>query len=305
MTSTPPVRRLPPLKSLRTLEAIYLAGSVTGAAQQLRVSHSAVSHQVKVLEDWSDTPLFKRGGRSTVLTDAGRSLAMTAHRAFDEVRHEVDRLPLRRVDPVTVATLPLLATELILPNQPDFARAHPEVRLHISMAFADRPTMAKPDVQVLFLRRAAVLASDEILFPGDAIPACSPRLVQSSGLSPAELLEAGPHIHDEDLRMWPAWISAHRPDAQTTLVGDAAHLLLEGSALLQSAVLQGLGVGFVRCALVAQHLESGALLPCSDRIIDHDWVYVLRVTPERAEEGAVQAVVRWLLRVCRDDRSKT
>ena len=116
MTDSGTPRRLPPLKALRALEAIHLTGSVTGAAQQLSVSHSAISHQVRILEDWSVTPLFSRNGRTTVLTKAGHSLATTTHRAFDEVRHEIDRLPLRQVSPITIATLPLLATEVILPK---------------------------------------------------------------------------------------------------------------------------------------------------------------------------------------------
>lgn len=298
MTDIPDIRRLPPLRALRALEAIYLTGSVTQAAVQLRVSHSAISHQVKVLDDWSETPLFARNGRITVLTDAGRSLAKTAHRAFDEVRHEIDRLPLRTIDPVTIAALPLIATELILPNLLAFAQEEPEVRLHVSMVFADRPTMATPDLQILFVRRAAVLASDHVLFSGDAIPVCAPSLVERTGQSPTALLMSGPYIHDEDLRMWPAWMNLHQPRHHLDHSHDAVRVLLEGSLLIQSAVLQGLGIGFARRALVADKITSGQLIACSNLGIDSDWVYLLRVTAERANEVSVKAVVKWLRKIC-------
>lgn len=291
-------RRLPPLKALRALEAIHLTGSVTGAARQLNVSHSAISHQVRVLEDWSTTPLFSRNGKTTVLTEAGRSLATTTHRAFDEVRHEIDRLPLRRVNPVTIATLPLLATEVILPNLPSFTETEPDIRLHVSLALSDRPTSPTPDLQILFLRRAMVLASDITLFPGDAVPACASDLIMRTGLTAEALIATGPHIHDEDLRMWPAWIEQHRPGIQTGLMSEASKILLEGSLLIHKAVSDGLGVGFVRRALVEDKLASGQLVVCSDAAIDLDWVYVLRVAADPTNYTEVQAVVSWLRKIC-------
>lgn len=291
-------RRLPPLKALRVLEAIHLTGSVTQAAQQLRVSHSAVSHQVRVLEDWSATALFSRSGRTTVLTEAGRSLAMTANRAFDEVRHEIDRLPLRQVNPVTIAALPLIATEVIMPHLPPFTKKESHIRLHVSLALSDRPTMTSPDLQIMFLRRAAVLASDVPLFAGDAIPACSPTLLAESGLVPDELIAAGPHIHDEDLRMWPAWVERYRPNMKEELANEKTKILFEGSLLIHAAVSQGLGVGFVRRALVKDRIASGQLIVCSDAAIDFDWVYVLRVAAERTKDAQVQMVVSWLQSIC-------
>jgi LysR family glycine cleavage system transcriptional activator len=291
-------RRLPPLKALRVLEAIHLTGSVTRAAQQLRVSHSAVSHQVRVLENWSATALFTRNGRTTVLTQAGRSLAMTANRAFDEVRHEIDRLPLRQVNPVTIATLPLIATEIIMPHLPSFTKKEPHIRLHVSLALSDRPTMAIPDLQIMFIRRAAVLASDVLLLAGDAIPACSPSFLAHSERAPEDVIAAGPHIHDEDLRMWPAWVERYRPDIKDALANETTKILLEGSLLIHVAVSQGLGVGFVRRALVEDKIASGQLLVCSNAAIDSDWVYVLRVAAERAEDAQVQVVVSWLVNIC-------
>lgn len=291
-------RRLPSLKALRALEAIHLTGSVTGAAQQLSVSHSAISHQVRILEDWSATPLFSKNGRTTVLTKAGLSLAATTHRAFDEVRHEIDRLPLRQVNPITIATLPLLATAVILPNLSLFTEKQPDIRLHVSLALSDRPTSPTPVLETLFVRRAAVLANDITLFPGDAVPACAPALIAQTGLSAEALLAAGPHIHDEDLRMWPAWVEQHRPEIQSELVEEATKILLEGSLLIHTAVSEGLGVGFVRRALVKDKIASGELVCCSDAPIDLDWVYVLRVAVDRANDPQVQVVVSWLKKIC-------
>ena len=148
------------------------------------------------------------------------------------------------------------------------------------------------------MRRASVLANDIALFPGDAILACSPVLMAQTGLSPEALIATGPHIHDEDLRMWPAWAEQHRPDIQNELVKEGTRILLEGSLLIHTAVLGGLGVGFVRRALVSGKIAAGELVVCSDAAIDLDWVYVLRVAADRANDSQVQVVVSWLKKIC-------
>lgn len=294
MTETDP-RRLPPLTALRALEALHLTGSVTAAAQRLRVSHSAVSHQIRILESWSGTPLFTRRGRVTLLTEAGRSLASVAHGSFDAIRHEIDRLPLRGVRPVSVAALPIVASTLILPALPRFLRDRPGVRLHLTLALTDRPTTPAPDVEIVFVRRVAMLASDTVLLPGDAVPACAPALLD--GRTPEDMLARGPLIHDEDMRMWSAW------QAATGLTRDpaagAAQAILEGSGLIHGAVMSGIGIGFVRRALIAEDVAAGRMVVCSQRAIDADWAYVLRRAAGRADAAELGAVVDWIVGLCR------
>jgi DNA-binding transcriptional LysR family regulator len=289
-------RRLPPLTALRTLEALHLTGSVTGAAQWLRVSHSAVSHQIKLLEEWSDTPLFLRHGRITTLSDAGQSLATIAHGAFDAIRHEIDRLPLRRYRPVSVAALPIIATQLVLPHMTAFLSTTPGLRVHLSLALTDRPTNPAPDLEIKFVRRAALMASDMALLPGDAVVACAPQVLARFGGDWALLLREAPLIHDEDLRMWPAW---HEMTGQVRAEGAGdAQMILEGSGLIHAAVLGGLGVGFVRRALVGHDITAGRLCVRDDRVIDADWVYVLRADPRRVDDPDVARVIDWLRTIC-------
>lgn len=285
-------RRLPPLTALRVLEALYLAGSVTGAAQRLHVSHSAVSHQIKTLEEWSDVPLFMRRGRATVLTDAGRSLAAIAHGSFDAIRHEIDRLPIRRFRPVTVAALPIIATELIMPGLARFMASQPDVRLHLSLALTDRPTTPAADLEILFIRRTAVLATDIELLPGDGVPAAAPALLETVGGDIDALMKSGPFIHDEDMRMWPSWNDL--ADVPRLASSENARMILEGSGLIHRAVLAGLGVGFVRRSLAGSDIASGRLVVLSDTAIDADWVYVLRCHPDRAKDPEVTLAVLWL-----------
>lgn len=297
MTDLPAHRRLPPLTALRTLEALQRTRSVTAAAQRLRVSHSAVSHQIRLLEVWSDTPFFLREGRVTRLTDAGQSLAAIAHGAFDAIRHEIDRLPLRRVTPVTVAALPMVATGLFLPNLPALLRDRPETRVHLTLALPDRSTTPPPDIEVLFLRRAALVEGDVVLLPRDALAACSPALLARHGGDADRLLRGGPLIHDEDLRMWSTWRQA-AGRTRDGLPGDT-HVILEGSGLIHAAIVAGLGAGFVRRARAAEEIAAGRLAVLSQIRIDLDWAHVRRADHRRVDLTAVRAFIGWLHDLCR------
>tara|TARA_B100000989_G_C19433014_1_gene423878 strand:- start:11 stop:316 length:306 start_codon:yes stop_codon:yes gene_type:complete len=78
---------LPSLNALKTLEAVREAGSISLAAERLSVSHSAVSQQLKQLQDWTGRALVVRKGRSVMLTSAGESLASVVNESFDAIRH--------------------------------------------------------------------------------------------------------------------------------------------------------------------------------------------------------------------------
>ncbi len=281
-----PTKRLPPLKALRALEAIHQTGSIMGAARQLNVSHSAISHQVKILDGWGAEPLFIRKGRLTLLTDAGKSLASVTHEAFDAIRHEMDRLPIRSLRSVSIACLPLIATEWLLPRMRGFNARHPEINLHISLSQTDKPVTPSPDIEIRFARRTQLTRNDIELAPGDAVPVCAPSFL--TGRSYAELLTDGPLLFDEDLRMWGRWyeVSGH-PRGH----GGGSGLILEGSALLQGAARAGLGVALCRKWFLEDDLSAGRLVALSDQVIDEDWCYFLHCDTNTRHAPEVELVV--------------
>lgn len=279
-------RRLPPLKALRALEAIHQSGSIMGAARQLNVSHSAISHQVKALDAWSNEPLFIRQGRMTLLTDAGKSLASVTHEAFDAIRHEMDLLPMRSLRSVSIACLPLVATGWLLPRLASFNLRHPEINLHVSLSQTDKPVTPPPDIEIRFGRRAQLLAGDIVLIAGDAVPVCAPRLLNARAA--ADLLTNGPVLFDEDLRMWTRWYETTRHPRGPA---SGSSLILEGSALLQSAAIAGLGVALCRKAFLTNDLADGRLVALSDHAIDLDWCYFMRCDADKRRRPEVETVV--------------
>lgn len=285
-------RRLPPLHSLRVLEALYLTGSVTRAANHLNVTHSAVSQQIRQIEAWSGRTMVRRVGRQSRLTEEGESLARVAREAFDAIRHEVDRLPLRTRRPVSIAALPIVAAEWLMPRLPDLLQSDTDVSVHLSYALSDRPLQSEPDIAILFGLRESLGPDDLPLMSGDAAPVCAPAFFERYGQDPMQTLQFGPHLHDEDLRMWPDWMDAAdlRPNAEAP----QPQIYLEGSSLMKSAALAGHGIALCRLALLQEDLRAGRLVQLSTVTTDRDWVYFARSNATRRTDTSVASVLAWL-----------
>jgi LysR family glycine cleavage system transcriptional activator len=128
---------LPSLNALKTLEAVREAGSISLAAERLSVSHSAVSQQLKQLQDWTGRALVVRKGRSVMLTSAGESLASVVNASFDAIRHELDVLPTRFKQPISISAAPVIAENIILPALPLFLTEQSDIVLHLSLVHSD------------------------------------------------------------------------------------------------------------------------------------------------------------------------
>lgn len=84
--------KLPPLQALCSFEAVARMRSITRAAEELCVSHSAVSHQIRKLEEWMGLPVIERNGRGIRLTEAGERYKVTVCEAFNMIHRETELL---------------------------------------------------------------------------------------------------------------------------------------------------------------------------------------------------------------------
>src|SRR5579871_5628134 len=128
--------RLPPLNALKSFEAAARLGSFTRAAGELGVTHGAVSRQVRLLEDWLDTPLFLRTGRNAVATRAGMELLAEIGPLFDRLAAATQHLRNRAPPsgPLHLSVLPTFAMRWLIPRLPEFEREHPGLELRIVTA---------------------------------------------------------------------------------------------------------------------------------------------------------------------------
>lgn len=165
---------LPPLSTLRAFEAAARLKSVTAAGHELCVTQSAVSHQLRRLEEWLGKPLFVRGGRGLQLTEVGNAYWRVVAEALRTIERESQRIRNDSEDEPVIITAPtLLASRWLVPKLEQFWQNHPDVLVNV-MHVGPR---ARPDFDRIDLAICYGL-------PGDW-PGCHVRTLVTHGLAPA------------------------------------------------------------------------------------------------------------------------
>jgi LysR family glycine cleavage system transcriptional activator len=294
-------RTLPPLETFRFFEAAARHLNFTQAAEEMHVTHGAVSQRIKRLEEHLGMSLFQRSGRRMLLTDEGRRLLERVKIAMGEIAEGVEAIRSGNRDRIlTVSMLPGFATYWLMPRLAEFIARHPDIEVNI------RPTMSLTD----FTRDGVDMAvrSGPGVWPGltsiklydeDLVPVCSPafrggRLPRA----PGDLLKT-PLLHDER-QPWSIWFRAvglDYPDAgQGSRYGDQTMLL--------AAAIAGLGVALARASLVQADLESGRLVRLFSRSVRATYAYYIVYPPGSETLGKVQAFQEWLLEQVRSGERK-
>ena len=289
-----PVAGLPPLNALRAFEAAARLGSLSRAADELHVTHGAVSRQVRLLEEAVGTPLFERAGRGLRLTAAGTRLRDAAGDAFDQLRSAITTIRRTGGDAALVLGCPgSLLARWMIPRLPQLASTLPALTLHLSPhegAFA--PTLPGLDAALLIgsgpwpeTWRVQRLAVERIG------PVLSPRLEDATriaALSPAALLNE-PLLHTASRpQAWPAW--AERVGAAGVVPQLATGF--EHLYFLLEAATAGLGVAIAPQELVADDIAAGRLLaPWGFVETDAHWVLATR---QDAADARIAPLAAWL-----------
>lgn len=285
------MRTLPPLSALRVLEALWRTGSVSAAAETLHVSHSAISHHIKALEEHADVPLARRKGRRVVLTPAGQSLGKVLNESFIAIAHELDLLALREREPVTVAGTPAVMSGWLMPKIHAFQKRHPHMTLHLSEAVTDSALAGEPDIHIGFSRTGELPYGAHRLIGGRAVPVASPAFLERHRVKDdADILQM-PCVHDEDSRMWKEWFrrAGLQPDSALP-----PRLYVGSANLSLDLVLQGQVVGLCREHLIKDLLQEGRLVALSEIGIDDHSCYFLK-TAERHLPRQAEAFAEYLL----------
>jgi DNA-binding transcriptional LysR family regulator len=292
--------RLPPLELLTAFEAAARHLSFTKAAAERFLTQSAISRQVKALEDDLGIALFRRKHRALVLTDDGERLHAAVRAALQELRAEVARIraPQRR-EVVALTTTPGLASLWLIPRLNAFLTAHPGVDVRIDTSLRRRDLNA--DGFDLAIRYGRVdSAAGRPLFREVTLPVCSPALakVRDRPLkAPADLrhhtllqitIPAGIGIPLE----WQPWL-------QAVGLGDlepAATLSFSNYDGAIAAALAGQGVALGRRPLIDDLLRTRKLVaPFKADPVASERAYFLIVAPAARIRPAVRALEQWLV----------
>jgi LysR family transcriptional regulator, glycine cleavage system transcriptional activator len=274
--------RLPPLNALRCFDAAAKHLSFTKAAAELNVTHSAVSHQIKALEEWLGVPLFRRINRGLVLTDAGQSYLKPVRDSFERLGEATRRLRVReRAGPLTVSVMPSFAAKWLMPRLRRFRERHPEVDVRISAA-SHLVDFAREDVDICirYGRGSWPGVSADLMMRETMFPVASPRLLEGPLplKTPADLCN---HtlMYDYDWRIdfWQLWFEAAGVASFTA----KRSLSFNYSNLMLQAAVDGLGVALSQNALAGDDLAAGRLMRLFDYTLPLEFAYYV-VVPEGA-----------------------
>ena len=284
--------RLPSLNALRAFEAAARHGSVTRAAAELHVTHCAVSHQIRLLEEELGVPLLRRTARGVTASVAGAGLEAALTDAFARVSRAVERArDGERTGILTVSVEPSLAARWLVMRLGRFLTAHPgiDLRLAATTALAD---FAREEIDAAIRHGRGPwpgLAATR-LSPAPLFPVCSPSLLAGGPpLAPAELARL-PLLHEGDEGDWRDWFAAAGMEPR-----ELGGPRLEDGNLVLSAALAGQGVALTDEALAADSLADGRLVRLSPLEIATDKAYWLVYPPDAADRPKVDAFRTWLL----------
>ncbi len=266
-----------PINALRVFEAIARLGSFRAAADALCVTQSAVSHQVRNLEEWLGRPLFERVGNRTQILPQGRELAASLGLAFSDIDAACQRIK-GSASPLVIAAIPSVAMCWLIPRLSRFRAAHPECDLRIVYAMHGQEiNFHEVDLAFVFDRSGA----GQFFLGGHSAPVCSPLLLQGLGRAPrddGEIAALG-LLHDTGHDGWQAWFQG----------GDAPHAAAESGPifedfnLLRIAALSGQGAALCPLAMVQPDLLNGSLVQLSSRVIHSGYDYYLRAAPQSGQ----------------------
>ena len=246
-------RRLPSLNALRCFEVVAAHRSIKKAAQALHVSESAVSRQVRILEEQLGTPLFVRTPSGLEITDDARRLAGGVTEAFDRLAEAVRPF---EGDPaaVTIKVLPTFALRWLLPRLHGFQVLHPLVRINVQTRLDDiAPNDADADLGIRYGVGNWPPGCVTELYPEWIQPVCAPGYregLPDGALSGATLLHPLPDRQD-----WQTWAarSGWCVDTRAGLDFDALDMAL-------SAAEAGLGVAMTDVVLAESAITAGRLV---------------------------------------------
>jgi DNA-binding transcriptional LysR family regulator len=293
------LRRLPSLDFLRGFEAAGRRLSFTLAAEELFLTQSALSRQIKALEDALGVVLFERRHRALALTPIGAAFHREVTGVLESLATAADQTSgAVRAPGLTLSTTVSFASLWVIPRLASFRERHPDVEVYVSAD--DRVVdLARGDVDVAvrYLPDASAPETAVRLFGERMTPVASPKIVRGgrSLRTPADLAHhVLLHLDDPDGRTpWLDWRSWLTSNGQPGLKPAGALRFRIYDQVVQAAV-GGQGVALGRLPMLAEHLRDGRLVAPFARKYDSARGYFALTAPQVQDRADVAAFVRWL-----------
>ncbi len=290
------LRQLPPLKALKGFEAATRRQSIRDAADELCLTHPAVSHQVQLIEDALGVQLFAQQGRHIISTEEGRVLYPYVRAAFESLIEGVEAVHRNALDkPLRVQTYVTASIRWLAKRVPLFLQDHPEVKLTLSTCAVEWEfDDVHADVGLVYCETQPDPSKYHWvpLFEYSQFPVCSPALAaKMAGATPADLLGQPLVAIYTEVRNWETWFASagHEFDpASPQMVVDTLAVALE-------MALDGEAVALVNGPFVDSDLASGRLVKPVDHraVCPGDWGLICR--KDMKENVRVRTFMDWVV----------
>ncbi len=282
----------PPLNGIRAFEAVARHCSFTLAAKELNVTQSAISHQVRKLEQLLGASLFLRDGNELALTAEGANLYPDVHKAITLIKRSVDTLQhdlSKR--PFGLWLRSHFALKWLAPRLVDFWATHPgfDLRLLHGNESADFSNSAI-DMSIEWLHTTDGIDRAHLLVEGKLTPACNPALLQNGPpvTTPQELRHHS-LLHESDTTTWMEWMDmAGIPDLEP-----ASNQYFDDTYVRQQAAIEGQGFVLICPSLAKDDIESGRLV-CPLEIGLETYGYFVVYPPSGQLSLATRKFSNWL-----------
>ena len=281
--------RPPSLRAIAAFEAAARHQSFAKAADELNLTHGAISHAIRSLEDRLGSELFDRQGRGVALTEPGRQLAGRVRLGIGLLSDAFETRPWVERSRLVISTLPGFATRFLVPRLDRFRARHPDIALEIRVSWSLAPVGEREiDIGLRYgpggwAGLSAVRLLDETLFP-----VVSPDYPRPLPATPAELLDHDLITHPEtSWRVWFAAAGIETPEPRSAITIDDSVLNLDLAAA-------GAGISLARALLVQADLERGRLRRLFDIEVKADYSYWMVWNPVSPKLKNIELFRAWL-----------
>ncbi len=288
------MKRLPPLSTLPVLESAARLQSFSAAAEELNVTHGAVSHQIKSLEENLGLTLFAREGRRVVLTAEGAMLAEAVRGALAKVSEAIEQLsPKERERKLKISVLPSFASRWLMPRLGRFLEANP----HYEISVDATPLKANfitdgVDIAIRYGNGPWPGLHSERIAGDSYFPVCSPKFRRGKLPSKPAQLATLPLFRLEP-GCWEQWFAAAGlKDFSPPMTG----IDYNDAALFLQQAINGDGVALTRRSLIGDDLRNGKLVKLFDVEIPAENSYHLVCLPQYANSRKVKTFRDWMLK---------
>lgn len=282
-----------PLTALRTFEVAARRLSFKDAAEELCVSATTVSNQIRQLErDWG-CMLFIRKTRAVILTDEGRSLSGVVTRSFDDIRAEIETHIHQSRKVVTLAVGPIFGARWLLPRLARFRMKH----RNIDLILRDSPRITDAAMMSTHLAvdwgtgNWSGLDSHHLLDITYAPVLSNALLSERSGLREPRDLACYPIIHQRDRSEWVAWF-AHAGCADVAM---SEEITITDTNMVMQAAIDGQGVSLGIFPFVQADLDADRLVKPFDLDLKPERAFYLLCKPNSERTAEVAEVMQWIL----------